>query len=856
MRNRRLFAVLIALLLCSCQLFAAPPAAPAGVPTNLPAPGVPTATVEAVTTATATAAPSKAAPAPTAQAAKPAQAEGAALDFTTRAGLPSTLVQLKVAEVGAYQAGLDALPLNLAGLANPSVISGLTGEQKQFLVTNGFVVLSTGEKQFKEIRQPVSKVNGQPYYLTTDAAYHALHVTFNDLLEALEGRYFRPMLARLTQALYQQVGAYAAGVQGQPVEEDAQLAQAYLAVALKLLDPTAALDAPMDAKIAPQIAQILAYAGKAPSALIPGFQDDYGAYRPVGHYAGKPALESYFHAMTWFGRVAFKFKDAENPQLKPSRAPLLITLALREASFDGLPAYKVWTSLYEVTDFMVGPSDDPGPVELNALMEQVYGPAPTLAGLADEAKWQEFLAAADGLPAPRINSTFASFSSAQAAERDWRFMGQRFTPDGFIFQSLIYDKVGTRDNPRKFPSGLDVAAAFGSPAALQALETAGETQYANYPAQLAAVQQMITAQPEDQWLNRFYTTWLYAFRPQAAAKKGTFPPYMRTQAWGYKEVNSLLGSWAELKHDTVLYAKMPEGLGGGGPPTSGPAPAYVEPNPGVFYRLAYAASVLSANLTPQEEDWNNRGWAVVSPGEDSYYNQAHQYLLHLTLLAERFTQLGDIAARELAGQPLSADDYGLIQECLEYKECLDHGAYSRGAPEPDPIPVIAAVSGWENDVLEAAVGDLSRIYVAVPLEGTLQIAQGGVFTYYEFTQPRSDRLTDQAWRDRLQNNPPAAPAWAKAFQLPGGKPAYSLAFRVGDVYIITEKGGTPPLNLRAGPSKADPVVKKLEQGTYLTILAGPVKNADGTWWKVQVESGQGEPGWVLENAEWYVRSYN
>ena len=48
--------------------------------------------------------------------------------------------------------------------------------------------------------------------------------------------------------------------------------------------------------------------------------------------------------------------------------------------------------------------------------------------------------------------------------------------------------------------------------------------------------------------------------------------------------------------------------------------------------------------------------------------------------------------------------------------------------------------------MEAAVGYLNRIYVVVPLGDKLQIAQGGVFTYYEFLQPRNDRLTDEAWR--------------------------------------------------------------------------------------------------------------
>ncbi len=175
----------------------------------------------------------------------------------------------------------------------------------------------------------------------------------------------------------------------------------------------------------------------------------------------------------------------------------------------------------------------------------------------------------------------------------------------------------------------------------------------------------------------------------------------------------------------------------------------------------------------------------------------------------------------------------------------------------DPIPVVAAVAGWKENVLEAGVGNLNRIYVAVPLGGKLEIAQGGVFTYYEFTQPRTDRLTDQAWVEKLDKNPPPAPAWMGQFVLPGGKANNALVFRIGDVYILTEKGYNPPLNLRAGPSTSEKVLGQLDQEMYLTIIDGPVKNVEGTWWKVNLfyrPDGGATEGWVLENPEWFERS--
>lgn len=63
---------------------------------------------------------------------------------------------------------------------------------------------------------------------------------------------------------------------------------------------------------------------------------------------------------------------------------------------------------------------------------------------------------------------------------------------------------------------------------------------------------------------------------------------MQNTAWTRKELNTFLGSWSQLKHDTILYAKqvMAE-LGGGGDDEIVPPDdrGYVEPNPELYARL-------------------------------------------------------------------------------------------------------------------------------------------------------------------------------------------------------------------------------------------------------------------------------
>jgi hypothetical protein len=750
-----------------------------------------------------------------------------------------------------------ALPVDLTQVTNPQVIAGLTEAQQEFLAKNGFVVIHSQEGQFSDIRERVSKLYGQPYFRSTDEAYHALHLTFDELLKALEKEHLRPRMVWLVQEVLGEVSSYLPLVEGTSIEADTRLAAAYLSVAAKLFDPQAVVEPDLEEIVNQQIDQIMAGEGRDISVLMPGFEDDYGAYKPVGHYAGDEALENYFRGMTWLGRVHFKLAE-EGEGFTPSRTPLIITLALRRAQVGGQSVADEWGQIHEVLSFLVGPSDDGGPLEYAALMDEVYSRSATVTDLADDDLWEEFLARGDELPAPQINSTFVDFLEELEDERGWRFLGQRFTLDVFILQNLVFTKVGTFENKRELPSGLDVMAAFGSEAAYSALVAAGETSYFRYPEQMEILQQAVQAQPEDEWLGTFYSAWLYAFFPQLTRVASEYPAYMGTEAWAYKDLNSALGSWAELKHDTALYTKMPEFAGGGGPPSSGPAPGYVESNPAVFYRLAYVASTIAAGLTERGMEFT---LTEPEPGDFDYPQGVGKLITGMEKLGEDFQQLGDIAAKQLAGVPLDQDDLYTIQSCLGPVECqvlymqLMNEFGVGPEQEMPPVPVIAAVAGAEQEVLEVGVGEVDRIYVVVPTETGLQIAQGGVFSYYEFPQPRSNRLTDEQWRERLATAPPSGPGWVTKFRLNGGETVDHLAFRVGDIYIITEEGEN--LNLRQGPSTSETIIAKLQPGEYVEIIDGPV-SADGyTWWRLNLLTGSHtvSEGWAVEDQEWYQRAW-
>jgi hypothetical protein len=799
--------------------------------------------------------------------------------FSARTNAPfASQVNLAHAVLPSNPVSAYSLPISLDKIANNGLTANFTAAQTSFLIKNGFVVLHTQEAQFGDIRRRASDQYGQPYYLTTDAGYHALHLSFSELLMALERERLRPQMIAVTNATLQQVRTY-------QLSNNTGLAAAYLAVALKLFDPQAELDPDLENRIQPQLDQIRTGGGPEKSRLIPGFEDDYSAYRPVGHYAGDAALSAYFQGMTWFGRVSLILQDSAKPGFTPDLTPLILTLALRQARLPADPsrpgeitlASDEWTRVHEILSYLIGPSPDSGPLELASLMDKIYGTDAPYTTLDDAALLRQFVQRSSELPAAQVNSTFAPSTSTPNAQRSWRFMGQRFVLDSFILQNMVFDKVGSTDRKRLLPSGLDVMAALGSQPALNAQEKAGETSYENYLEQMAMMQKAVNSQSEGQWLNPLYSGWLYAFLPQIAPKSAAFPAAMRSPAWGSKDLNTALGSWAELKNDTALYTRIPQALSIGGPPRSGPAPAYVEPQPDVFYRLAYIANSVVKGLEQRSVTPSPiLGEPAWSPGPLTL----EMLLYGMQQLGETFQKLGQIAENELSGSvPTSPEEWALIQGCLGPVECAVRRSEMYPAPvSMPPVPVITAFSGagaqtagasaqtagasaqtagaGGDAILEAATGAVDRIFVLIPgSDAKLQLAQGGVYSYYEFLQPRAGRLTDTEWRTRLIDDPPAQPPWTANFVLPGGKLNETLAMRVGDVYKMLAAGGEPPLNMRGTPSRTVLAVAQLATNEYFSIVDGPLRNEGLTWWLVRKTDASLTQGWIVENTQWYERAY-
>jgi hypothetical protein len=297
---------------------------------------------------------------------------------------------------------------------------------------------------------------------------------------------------------------------------------------------------------------------------------------------------------------------------------------------------------------------------------------------------------------------------------------------------------------------------MGSDTALQLLKDAGETKYEKYEENMAAMRKMTAELGTETWTQNLYWSWLYALTPLTEEQTEGYPSFMRNSAWELRDVNTYLGSWTELKHDTILYAKQVYAEFGGGGPDEIKLHGYVEPQPLVYARLASLMQMTSEGL-------ELRG--LLSDRLKENLSKMQTLTLSLKTIAEK----------ELAGETPTDEEYELIRS---YGGQLEHFWMEANEDElnasgldlnnflnQNPAAIVADVATDPNgSALEEAIGHVHEIFVVVPVDGKLQIALGGAFSYYEFTQPLSDRLTDEAWRELLTSgNAPAQPSWTEAF---------------------------------------------------------------------------------------------
>ncbi|MCD6385208.1 DUF3160 domain-containing protein [Candidatus Sumerlaeota bacterium] len=688
--------------------------------------------------------------------------------------------------VTAIQAGSAMEKQNTSLMLKGFPVSYLSPKAQELLKRNGFVVTPGFRDEMFEIYNECKERN-QPVFVTTDALLHTSHIFFDYLLRILEIEKLNATLIRLTDKMLDLSIKQYTEAKDPTVKESARLNIGFFAVPKKIFNPEYRVGYGLDKLVDKELNNINAHEGVKVRALLayiknPDFfqttyaYEDYTQYVPRGHYTRNQTFEKYFRAMMWYGRIDFKLRPAtKEPAITYGKKMTLQAILMADALRKDKDAYSLWKKLYEPTVFFVGKTDDLSADDYIKLINETFPSEGSVDRFGEEAKLSAFIEKAMQLRPPKILSgmAFAEDGEFAPATRGFRFMGQRFIPDSYIFQQLVY---GVKDGKtilhytgkgkpftmevipnagavRAFPRGLDILAVLGSRRALAILEQEGDTEYSDYYDQLNRLKEEFASLSTTDWQQNLYWRWLYSLLPLLEEKKGTnLQRFLQSTAWLDKEIQTALGSWAELRHDTILYAKQSSTLLGMGlMPQPKLTYGYVEPYPEVYARLKEMMTSLRKNLATLEIDL-----PAVS-----------EKLIQFENLLEN---LKTISIKELNGTPLLESEYRLIWNIGDTLCSLKHfppdimEKITSGTDEKMALIADVHTEGNTGQVLEVGVGAPFNIFVIINDDSGYRLCRGAVFSYYEFKHPMDDRLTDEKWQElQRRRERPEQPRWVNTF---------------------------------------------------------------------------------------------
>ena len=640
------------------------------------------------------------------------------------------------------------LPVDLddvEGYADLKSLFGITSEQENLLSENGFVVLRVN--MFETLSDVYKCLidNSLPLLVTTDAVLHAYHVLFDEILKRAEMNELIDIMNNTIRTLLTEAEMEVQTYAGTPLEQPTKLNFIYLEVAYALINPEYSPTAPETSQ---ELALIAAHAGFSNSPIF-GYMEDYSQYVPRGHYTENEGLKAYFKTMMWLGRMRFALVPNEeigiNQVRTQTRAAVLLTSMVQKTS-----VLDDWERVYEVTKFFVGASDDLTFKDYLSVLQELS--ISDSRQLYDNSTIDEIIAVALQRNRAKILGTFAMIYQELPQEEELqrvlnetaglRFMGQRFIPDSYMFQQLVFPQVGSWANPRLFPKSLDVPAVLGSEVAEEILNET-ESQYLNYTVQINNLRDEFQTLSTMNWTSNLYWSWLYTLNTTLETVNPGYPTFMTTDAWSYEKLQTFAGSWTELRHDTILYAKQSYTPAYGPSPTPRYNTVYVEPYPQTYFRLANLLNMTLNGLN---------GYQLLSEDIEESLSRFRGIL----------SLFSDASILELEGKDLPQDTQIAIREAAkEFAAIL-----SVATEKTQTATIVADVHTDANtkNVLEEALGKFNILIVVYSdSEGKLYASAGPTYNYFEFKQPMSQRLTDEEWVELLANNPPEPPEWTEKF---------------------------------------------------------------------------------------------
>jgi hypothetical protein len=679
-------------------------------------------------------------------------------------------------------------------------------EETALLRQNGFVVTQRlGARSFGDLYYHLFN-NDMPVFVTCDSVLHAWHRSYDALLKQVEEVALMSALDDILTGMTRQLSAaqqsYAAGILAESLRD----VDFYLAVALSLLRDTAVpTQFAQDERVAAALQACADQQMESFSLFGCERLVDFSQFKPRGHYEQTEALQRYFRAMMWVGRIDLRVAGGDNPWEATQRqlgAALILLDLLRRAD-----RFTVWLQFDHLLQTFVGATDSLTFAQLDRLARQAGIASPiAITEWTQLEDLQAIILQEEGGFQQIASGCFVSdpdLPEQVVLPRSFTLLGQKFTLDSWALGQAVYDRVMWNGEKvaRRIPSCLDVAfAALGNDRAVPPLvarmrDENGRAYRDGLPYQhnLAAVRNVVDALDETVWESSLYTRWLHCLRALSTPMRGAeVPQALRSSAWAAKCLNTQMASWTQLRHDTILYVKQSETM-----VTCCFHPAgYVEPNLLFWERLekmaTCAAELLAEAPYPQpaaEPSADERAFlarlARRSGGAtEKVQTMQERQVAFLRRFAETVHTLHKIAARQIEGAERTEEEKKFLQNIVQIVDTHGSGAqryyngwypalfYGSAEKCAEADFLVADVhtdtpSDWPPDpgcVLHQAVGGVDLLVIAIDEGEEPVVFAGPTLSHYEFEMPHATRKADSEWQADLESGHfPPRPSWTQSY---------------------------------------------------------------------------------------------
>ncbi len=475
---------------------------------------------------------------------------------------------------------------------------------------------------------------------------------------------------------------------------------------------------------------------------INGIMQDYTQFTPRSHYTDNAELKTYFMAMKWLMREKFYFWDD-----KLTNAALVMVSNISDED-----TAKLWELSAKIKK-LIGWDDDLTLESLTAWMKENNFTSPeSILNITEEKKSELF-----NLVPQKIQST--DYRTTALMEKDseeakdmtagFVFFGEKFTIDSYLFDLTT---AGSAEEEYAYMPNMQTALIVpdvlenNSDAAEMVdlwmnvrivkedvLEDKDFTQYSSYNKVKQDAIEQLRKEVTNPWImNTIYHKWIDMIGYLINEAEENAPYFKLDPIYRLKNLVTYMGSYTELKNDTLLYVKQ----------------AYAE----LWWAGDWDCSI---NVDPPvlpvpkwyieaDIDVINSLIALNSEVKSDFSELSDYVLANYTEFDEFLAHMKKILVQQMNNEIISDDDFEWMRTAYNELSKITFPLWNAVSQKEMRAALIADIftsEGW-NPLYEA-VGRPALMLVMIDDVNGKRIARGPIFTHYEFYD--SDDVVDAEW---------------------------------------------------------------------------------------------------------------